>query len=443
MQNKKSWKPSYFNVPLDNNGKRLMLNGANGLMLQLGKPQSEILDMYFDEIERNGNCSNETLLQCLVKLGFVVPQSEDEYLNARGDFAATRASRDSFRVTIAPTMACNMHCSYCFQRDMTRNQSMSPKIQEGAVEFIRRMAAGSRLLIVQWFGGEPLLAYDQILAMSEALRRSCEEQGIDYYSEMLTNGTLLTTQIIKSFKKIALKAIQIPLDGALDTYAKRKGVTADRARAFHRFLAENLQALVDVTGSVTIRINVDRENPEAGREVVRMIKEQGCFDPRIDFRLGFLNTSRGVVDCIPHDCLQPSEFSRLEVDFLHFLAQEGYRVYGAPTKRNFPCAAPLAHACTIDPQGGIGKCVPAISTQQSVFTRIYPDDIERTMQEFASGFTPYISFDPFESDQCKGCKLLPLCLGSCPKLHEDNKPFSCGMKEGLLERLRFYQQYYA
>jgi len=443
MRDPRRWKPSVFNLSLDADGKRLLINGATGRMLRLQDRQMDILEDRLDEIGREGRCSSPDMLRGLRELGFVVPSEEDEYRNEQARFLATRTGRDTFRVTIAPTMACNMRCSYCFQRDVARTQTMTPAMQEGALEFIRRMAAGSRLLVVQWFGGEPLLAYDQILSMSKDLRRFCAEQGIGYYAEMLTNGTLLTPRIIESFAGIALKAVQIPLDGDPGTYAARKGMGADRARDFHRFLAENLQALVDVTGSVTIRVNVDRDNPEGGRDVVRMFRDQGCRDPRIDFRLGFLNTSRGMVDCIPHDCFLPSEFSRLEVDFLHFLAAEGYRVYGAPTRRNFPCAAPLSHACTIDPLGGVGKCVPAIGTGQSVFARIHPGDIDRTMREFSARPLPYAAFDPFESGPCRGCQLLPLCLGSCPKLHEGDGPFSCSMKEGLLDRLCFYQRYYA
>lgn len=442
MPEVQKWKPSFFNVTLDRNERRLIFNSSTTKMIDLDRPQAELLEDSLEQIGRSGQCANESLLQCLISLGFVVPEEENEYERERIRFQTTKASRETLRVTIAPTMACNLRCSYCFQQNLVRGKSMKPDVQQGVIDFIqRKLEEGSKRLVVQWFGGEPLLAFKQIVAMSAEFQSICTERGIAYYSEMLTNGTLLSAEMIDGFRRIALKAIQIPMDGTVGTYARRKNVSVERANGFHRFLIGHLQSLVDVTGSVTIRINVDRDNPEGGKDVVRMFKDQGVVDPRIDFRLGFLNTSRGLVECIPHDCFSPAQFSNVEVEFMHFLASEGYRVYGSPSKRNFPCAAPLSHSYTIDPEGRIGKCVPAIGTEESIFSRIYPHDIKRTLLETSLPEAPYGKFDPFSSGVCEDCKLLPVCLGSCPKMHEPGRTAMCSMKEGLLDRLRFHDSH--
>lgn len=439
MAENQKWKPSLFNINLDRGGTRLIFNGSTATMIELNGPQAELFEDGLGEIERSGQCSDQAMQQCLVSLGFVVPEEEDEYERERLRFQATKASRETLRVTIAPTMACNLRCSYCFQQNLVRGGVMTPDIQQAVIEFVRRKAGQeTKLLVVQWFGGEPLLAYKQIVSMSVEFQRTCAERGIAYYSEMLTNGTLLTPEIIESFKRISLRAIQIPLDGAISTYANRKNITVDRAATFHSFLIEHMNSLVEATGSVTIRINVDTNNSDGGKDVVRMFRSHGVLDPRIDFRLGFINTSRGIVECIPHDCFTPAEFSAVEVDFMWFLAREGYKVYGRPAKRNHPCAAPISHSYTIDPQGRIGKCVPAIGTEDSVFSCLYPNDMDRTLLETGLPDVPYSRFDPFSTGSCKGCKLLPVCLGSCPKMHEPDRTVMCSLQEGLLDRLQFY-----
>lgn len=439
MAENQKWKPSFFNINLERGGTRLIFNGSTATMIELNGPQAELFDDGLAEIERSGQCSDKAVQQCLVSLGFAVPEQEDEYERERLRFQATKANRETLRVTIAPTMACNLRCSYCFQQNLARGGTMTPEIQEAVIEFVRHKAdQETKLLVVQWFGGEPLLAYKQIVSMSAEFQCMCAERGIAYYSEMLTNGTLLTPEIIESFERISLKAIQIPLDGAISAYASRKNVTVDRASTFHLFLIEHINALVEITGSVTIRINVDTNNSNAGKDVVRMFRDHGVLDPRIDFRLGFINTSRGIVECIPHDCFTPAEFSSVEVDFMWFLAKEGYKVYGRPAKRNHPCAAPISHSYTVDPQGRIGKCVPAIGTEDSVFSCVYPHDMNRTLLETSLPDVPYSRFDPFSAGACKGCKLLPVCLGSCPKMHEPDRTLMCSMQEGLLDRLQFY-----
>jgi uncharacterized protein len=442
MQNIQQWKPSVFNVILPEHGKHLIFNSVSSQTLELSEGQLNIIQDYLNEIKCSGYCTNEEMLRYFVALGFVVPRHEDEYQREQEKFLSNRLSRDKFLLTIAPTMACNLRCTYCFQQNLIRTRSMPLDIQRGLVEFVRQKIQGSKLLIVQWFGGEPLIAYETILSLSEAFQQICNEMGIAYYSEMLTNGTLLTPEIIKSFTQISLKAIQIPLDGKPETYAERKQVSLKQAEAFYHFIIEYIQSIVDATGSVTIRINVDRDNADEAKEVVALFKKHEIIDPRIDFRLGFLNTSRGILDCIPHDCFSNTEFADLEQDFRRFLASEGYMVYGMPEPLDYPCMATVEHAYTVDPHGRIGKCVPAMGTEQSVFSHIYPNDIERSLREVSLRDVPYSQFDPFESQACRGCKLLPACLGSCPKMHEPGRTFKCSMKEALADTLVFYSQFH-
>jgi uncharacterized protein len=438
MEGAQNWKPSVFNILLKNDGRQFAFNGASAHAVELKDGQAGIFNDSLEEIEQFGTCVNADLLKCLTMLGFAVPRDEDEYGREHAAYHRHQLDRDKLRITIVPTMACNLRCSYCFQGKLSRSGLMSPEIQRGTVEFISRQIQGSKALAVQWFGGEPLLAYDCILSMSEALMRSCESAGVQFQTEMVSNATLLTKEMIEGFRRISLKAIQIPMDGKAATYAKRKQISLAKAEAFIQSIVENMQRLVDVTGSVTIRINVDRDNAGEAKEVVRMFTAQGVRDPRIDFRLGFLNASRGIIDCIPHDCLSPSQFVEEEAEVRRFLMAEGFRVFDEPARRNHPCSAPLVHAFTVDPAGRIGKCVPATGSNQSVFAQIYPNDINRTVREVAAAKVPYTEFDPFEIELCKGCQLLPVCLGSCPKMHAPDATTNSCLKEGLAERIAFF-----
>ncbi|WLA49568.1 radical SAM protein [Bradyrhizobium elkanii] len=276
-------KPSAFNVKLRHEGRHLAFNSIVAHSLEMSEAQARVFNDALDEVAQSGSCKDEALLRCLYALGFVVPADHDELAVQRAVFQATKASTETLRFTIAPTMACNLHCSYCFQQDFAPCKTMRLDIERGIIEFARRKLEGCKTLVVQWFGGEPLLRYKRIVAMTEAFQRVCAERGVNYYAEILTNGVLLTPEIIANLPKLAVKAIQIPLDGDVDTYARRKGVSRERAQAYHDVLVNHMHALVDATGSVTIRINVDRENPAAGYDVVRMFKRKGCVDPRIDF----------------------------------------------------------------------------------------------------------------------------------------------------------------
>lgn len=442
MSDDKRWKPSVFNVTASTNCKHLLFNSVTSASLALDSRQLPVLENCLSEVEKTGGCANEDLLRGLAMLGFVVPEGEDEYAREHMKFLNNRKSRDRLLLTIVPTMACNLRCTYCFQQNINRGSAMKPDIQRGLIEFVRLKSVDCKQLVVQWFGGEPLLRYDLILDLSNAFLGICEQYGISYHAEMLTNGLMLTKKTISSLASISIKAIQITLDGRPETYARRKQIPLHKAEAYYGFLAANMQSLVDATGSVTVRINVDRDNHDEAEYVVQWFKDHDVLDPRIDFRLGYLNTSRGVLDCIPHDCFSYSEFADQELSFRYFLAEEGYRVFGRPIPRNYPCAAAVWNSWTVGSDGRIGKCVPSIGTQETTFSQIYPDDIERTLVETGSE-GPFGQFDPFVSSACQGCRLLPVCLGSCPKMHMPGKTFVCSMKESLGEMLAFYHEYHS
>src|SRR5208282_4539539 len=204
-------KPSAFNAQVEHEGTHLAFNSVVACSLEMNAAQARLFNDALDEIGRSGSCEDESLLRCLYALGFVVPADYDELAAQQAAFQAAK--------------------------------TMRPEIERGIVEFVRRKSEDSKALVVQWFGGEPLLRFKRIVAMTEAFQRICADRNMRYHAEMLTNGVLLTPEIIASLPKLAVRAIQIPLDGDVETYARRKGITLERAKAYHEFLVEYMQSL--------------------------------------------------------------------------------------------------------------------------------------------------------------------------------------------------------
>ncbi|MBB4383409.1 radical SAM/SPASM domain-containing protein [Bradyrhizobium sp. SBR1B] len=440
----RKWKPSSFNIPLrESDDTTLLFNARNGQTLELDKTGWTIVQRCLDSLEHEDATPDRELVRCLTTLGFVVPAELDEFGEEEERLRHSKADESRLFVTIAPTMSCNQHCSYCFQRNTPKTKVMSEEMQQATIEFVRRKLANSRQLVVQWFGGEPLIAYASITSMTRAFKAICADVGIDYYAEMLTNGVLLTPERVVALPELGIKALQISLDGMPETYSARRQVPMAAAAAHYRFLAEHLPDIVEATGSLTIRINVDRENIEEAEYVVRFFKSHGVVDHRIDFRLGFINTSRGLLDCVPHDCFTNAEFAKEELTFRRFLESEGYMVYGMPRPKRYPCTAVVRNSFTIDPHGNLGKCIPAVGTSHSTFARILTDDIDRTMRDVTTAEMPYRRFNPFHSEECSGCCMMPACLGSCPKHHAGgHRVVACSMREALVDKITFYHRFH-
>lgn len=440
MQQNSTWKPSIYNTLIAYGDEHILYNSVTSQSLELTDAQRAVIEDVLGDPIRATSAGRSPLVEGLAALGFVVPYQTDELADQHNRYLGNQRGTTLF-LTIAPTMSCNLHCTYCFQREIPATRVMTPAIQDGVVEFVERQLANHDAMVVQWFGGEPLVGYRAIRSLSDRFRQLCELSGVAFRSEMLTNGVLLTPEIIDDFPRLALSAIQIPLDGDAETYAARKQVSLQRAQGFYDFLLAHAQRIVDLTGSLVIRVNVDRDNANAGRQVVELFRAHGIVDRRIDFRLGFLNTSRDVIDCIPHDCYTATEFAEAEQEFRQYLKQEGFMVFGRPEQINHPCAAVIRSSFTIDPYGNIGKCTPSIGTRGGAYAKIHPGAIDRTFDEIAPNDEPFAAFDPFEIPMCRECELLPACLGSCPKMHWHESEHACSIKNGLAAKLAFYHQF--
>lgn len=83
-----------------------------------------------------------------------------------------RLSRDAFDLTIAPILACNFRCTYCFQDNLPK-RLMSETTEDNVIRFLKRMKREAALLRITWFGGEPLLALKRMKSFCEkSMRRN-------------------------------------------------------------------------------------------------------------------------------------------------------------------------------------------------------------------------------------------------------------------------------
>ena len=234
---------------------------------------------------------------------------------------------------------------------------------------------------------------------------------------MITNGALLGPSVLEHLTGLSLKQLEISLDGLPETYARRKGLPLDRALAVYDFLTRAAGPLIEAVGSLMLRINVDRENVDEAKELVRRMLRASPDARRIEFRLQVLSAGKGLIECIPHHCYSRDESAEVREEFESFLASQGLPAGGPPRRLNLPCMAVRHQAFTVAPDGRIGKCVPATGLPGNAFLTLDPADPAGTLARLDAVGHPYADFDPFLTPTCSGCPFLPVCLGQCPRDH--------------------------
>ncbi len=119
--------------------------------------------------------------------------------------------------TINVTEDCNFECIYCYQKK--RNTYVRPSSVKKAIDFFSPHLKNP--CYINFYGGEPLLAFDTIL---ETLRYAQERISLqkDVRYTLTTNGSLLTERHLEVLDKFNFQLV-LSFDGLAQNYSRKKG----------------------------------------------------------------------------------------------------------------------------------------------------------------------------------------------------------------------------
>ena len=91
------------------------------------------------------------------------------------------------KVCLVLTHQCNLACSYCYAGEkFNRHMSM-----DTAWESLKLLLSGGHDMELSFFGGEPFLRYDTMVAVSRAARKAAERYDRRLSIQVTTNATIL------------------------------------------------------------------------------------------------------------------------------------------------------------------------------------------------------------------------------------------------------------
>ena len=208
------------------------------------------------ETEMPERCRAGEGYNVLIENRFLVPEGRDEcaWYNSVSALLRTYGRKAGYGgYTILPTLACNARCVYCYEDGM-KPVTMTPETVEQTIRYIVDTHRSGSVHLT-WFGGEPLLCPDIIDRICEGL----QEAGLAYHSKMVSNGSLITPEIIAKMTGLwYLNGIQVSMDGAEGDYIARKRYSLYRDE--YQRVMEAISALSEAGIRVAIRCNVDEDN---------------------------------------------------------------------------------------------------------------------------------------------------------------------------------------
>ena len=356
--------------------------------------------------------------QTLYENGILIDASFDETAFLRYCHYSTKFAHETLHLTIAPTMDCNFGCPYCYEN--RRGGKMPQNVQAAVVDYIRKMVEeGTRCVELTWYGGEPLLCVDIIASMSRRILKLAEETGCEVKLYMVTNGYLLTPEIVELLDEIGILRVQITLDGLKEHHDARRHLRSGKG-TFDK-IVENLSLFEDVPIRVDIRMNVDNENCGDYQALNDLI--EGLGNPNITvYPSPVEDINKDTVNEVS-DFMTRGEFESF-ADQIWKTSKTSRAASTVLDDRYCFCNAETEYCYVIDEQGYCYKCWDQVGrVEKACFNILTPEKKNYT------NITDFISWDPFSDEKCGGCIYLPICFGGC-KFHRMNKDTTdCGFND--------------
>lgn len=129
----------------------------------------------------------------------------------------TLLSSRLLHLILMPTEQCNFRCVYCYE-DFSVGQMARPVV-DAVKALIARRVSHLEILSLEWFGGEPLLAWPVIQEVQGFAREAIREHPeVRLLGSITTNASLLTRQRLGQLLELGVRRYQISLDGAPESH---------------------------------------------------------------------------------------------------------------------------------------------------------------------------------------------------------------------------------
>lgn len=405
------YKLSRYDIPVKlADGGSLLFNSRTRSLIMLSKGETEAYRALADQGGFAGHqVTDRLLLQSLLGGGHVVGETADEFQAVRSSYEASRNAPNSMTLTIAPTMACNFACGYCFQGLNKPTKKMTPDVQDAIIDFVKAKKDLKSLSIV-WYGGEPLMGKDSIFRLSDNLIAYCDKKGISYSAGIVSNAWFLNGEMAAQLYTRRVKWVQVTIDGDRETHDKMRPLTSG-GRTFDRIL-DNIEEALDQTAiSIQARVNVGQSNVDKAHAMLdgfnaRRLGQRGNFG----VYFAPIEASTPESGSAFEEKLSRADFNRKVLTLEGRARELGFAGIQTPSG-GFAgmCVAASKGGYVVNGNGDVHKCWEtahdATKRTGSIFE---PDKLQDSVNA-----NLWAEWTPFDNATCSSCKILPMCGGFC------------------------------
>ena len=396
---------SQFNLitKYDATGELLVFNTASGALVALSGQLGQEMEMFSDGTLHAADLSPE-LLAVLVEHGFAISGEEDEVAKVIQRNGLGIVDPNRLDVFLLPNMNCNFACPYCYESHYASR--IDAEVERRILAWFEQMVPRFKVVLLSWFGGEPLLSYQTVLRLQQAVREICDRAAVGFNSHITTNGYLLNAERAAELCAAELLSYQITMDGPPDIHNERR-LLKGAGDSFERIFANICDlAAYEPRANIKLRVNFDATTIGRIPELLERfpVEIRGRLHPVLE-RL--FDQAHLFIGKSPEWIAQQTEI------VYNTARQLGFAVTTTPLnpEKLTYCYADRASQFLFNHRGDVFKCTVSGFTSEERLG--YLDEGGQIVWE-GDRHRDWMDV-PALDDDCHRCTYLPMCMGGCRK----------------------------
>jgi uncharacterized protein len=411
-------KPSIYNLVYEIDGRHYLFNTFTQSLAQVATDITDLLD------EKKLSLIDSASMSLLTENGFVIAEDLDElseFLNGYDE----KKKEKSLYAKLLLSGGCNFGCTYCYQAT-----SPSPEL---IVSDASKQRAGMNVIsiakikifliwlesqlknesftdsTIELFGGEPTLAIKHLPFLLNSISALSTKYAVPNKLTITTNGYLLTDEIIELLIGHSVE-FQISIDGTKEIHDLRRVLKKnERGGTFDRTL-EVVRKIVSLGGEelLKVRMNVDKQNIHNIEPLADLLFEVGVkyfYCARVTFR--------GKATSYDDLLISKEDFdAKFDYEIYKILSKYGYCDSPGSFELVGPCQVQRHFSYSFSPDLEISKCDELL--EHDDYKIGYLNELGELIYT-SDNYRKQIAMSPGSNEECRGCKLLPMCAsGGCP-----------------------------
>lgn len=344
----------------------------------------------------------------LIEQEFLIPKEIDEQDYFMQILKAEHDDDTRMCLQILTTTGCNFKCPYCYQEGICREERISLKTIRTLETFLKKYISEHnkiKKIFLILHGGEPTTNWKYVPEIFAMINRICQFADLEYDTQIITNGYLLTKEKIDLLVANHLRNVQITIDGVGEITDRRR-VARNGGPTFDTIISNIHKILeTDTTGKVRIRINYDKGNATYVPETIDFLANE-FPDERVEVTLGYITKTLDALESnqyINQYGIQLSELIDYYPKFHRKLREVGYSPENLLIFDGL-CVSKMRHNMLISPSGEIYKCPSGVGIKEFVEGNIY--DTPKEVND-------YLFYKLYDYCFEQKCPFIPLCQTSC------------------------------